>query len=159
MASFRTKKNWYFLKRNALFCVVVISKMQHNIHIGNKKFIFSHIFRQQQERKFYLNCIFYMYIFCITLATLIWQFVSKIGHFDWCWKLHGHLPKWQWQLIKKAKFFRFLTNIISVFELTFGQTEKISTWKVKSPPQAWNLSTLTSQHEKYHFISAKFSVT
>ena len=28
----------------------------------------------------------------IALGTLIWQFVivSKIGHLNWLWKLHGH---------------------------------------------------------------------
>ena len=29
------------------------------------------------------------------------------------------------------------------------QTKKLSTWKVKNPPQAWNLSAVTSQHKKY----------
>ena len=36
--------------------------------------------------------------------TLIWQFVSKIGHFNRFWKLHGHLPKLKWQLLNEAVF-------------------------------------------------------
>ena len=29
-----------------------------------------------------------------TLAIFIWYFIFEIGHFNWLWKLHGHLLKW-----------------------------------------------------------------
>ena len=52
----------------------------------------------------------------ISLASLIWQFVSKIGDINWLWKLHGHLPKLKWQLKAEVEL-AFLLIVFLIFSL------------------------------------------
>ena len=100
-------------------------------------------------------------LFNITLAALIWQLISKIGHFNWLWKSHGHLPKIKWQLLDKSmlqsgytfvsRFQDLFWSIFSVFGLAFSECPN---WGLKSFPSG-NLSTVTSQNEKYQCSYAK----
>ena len=63
------------------------------------------------------------YILYITLATLIWKFVSKIDCFNWLWKLHVHLTKLKRQLLK-IKLCSKLASFVSRFpslHLKFSQ--------------------------------------
>ena len=96
----------------------------------------------------------------VTLATLIWQYISKIaGHFIWLWKLHGHLTKFKWQLLNKAEsVFNFSCfNLLSFWThllwLVQFCTEKISTWKVKKPHSLIRAKIFTN----YVFRHSQFS--
>ena len=91
----------------------------------------------------YLTSLLYYYL-NITLATLIWQFISKI----WLWKLHSPMPKLKWQLLNKD-----LASPFS-FQLTqngFHNNEKIFVinWKIPFRVQSHEFVVLKKQ---LHFI-------
>ena len=102
--------------------------------------------------------------FYITLATLIWQFISKIGNFNWLWKLHGHLPKLKWQFLK-IKLCSKLVDLFLRFQdwvrlYMFWYSQFLESplahlnWddlNMKVPPHARNLWMVISQHEKCHW--------
>ena len=52
------------------------------------------------------SIIFYIYVSHLhSLSTLFWQFISKIGHFIWLWKLNSsHLPKLKRRLLSTVMF-------------------------------------------------------
>ena len=65
------------------------------------------VFKERKKKSTHFNfkiSLGYEINFYITVATLIWQFISKIGHFNWLWKLHGHLPKLKWQFWNKDRY-------------------------------------------------------
>ena len=98
----------------------------------------------------------------MTFPTLIWHFAHYI--------LVTLKITLKWKLLNKASMFQadkfyfkmtqhehraglstFYVSIFSAFGLVFIQIEIISAWKVKNPPQVWNLLTVTSQHENYQY--------